>query len=525
MLYKILFIVIFIILIILNIIGYYILQNENLWKLNYLKKVYPLATNLKPQQYDNLEMFWTYLLPEQEQNRLKKKAYKANLPGPSCSELPCDCDGQVPDVSFAPDPILQNGWPPCSVPETKNGYNGQIKGSDCCKSVDAMKKCMKDNIVSLYPPDTKLKNTPLAYWTGNGTWIGNKANIEQPPPNINQVWKPSLWPKYTLAVNKYDPKKWNNFYNSTGDSDNAWIEVVHSSFFGSVTPGVWFYRTIGSGIFVNLTKTISGLNKLDVLFKLLKKDGVEDAVAYTTDYFYGNVNSNYINTKWQKPDPPIININTDTNTITYTTPETSKLNGSLIYWLNGQNSKMLYETINEQITLSSDNKQNYQNFMKKCKELLNKSAYGNDYDINRICNTGALDNLITYLCQKLGYESCQFTVQPNIYTGWTTEIMILGKGPQIYTSYKQLPKNIYRVLNPNNIPTGPTTTDGTSCNFSTDIRNSCAYCENVPATMNKASNCSQDVSKFPTNNCLSIQSVDKENDLLLSGTTKIPLIL
>lgn len=413
-------------------------QNSN-WKIEYLNEIYPLVTNPSTKQYDKLECFITSLLPTEVIEEYKKNVYKAIFPGPSCSELPCDCDeNKVPDVSFAPNPMLDNQWPPCNVKGKFSDY--------CCSSPESYKACYELGLVK---------------WGSNDTWTGNLKSVNQEPPLMNQLWKPSLWPKYMLAVNKFPPNNWNSFYNAKGDPDNYWMEGLHSSFsINSLTYGVWFYRSIGSGMFVNLGKTFAGLNKLDVIFKL----------GYSPEQL-----ADFI---MRKNNGLVMVVND---------PEKTGLGGliGLDYWLAGQyhtNLKEYFE--NNNIVVNKKN----------LVDLLKKAAYGNDYNINRIVNTGMLDNLLVWLGSRYKYNSIQFTCQSNLYNGFTTEVMILGTGESVYTDIRQIPESQFRVLDPNNLPDGSDTTVGKACTY--DYPFTCVYCKEAPATMNSKMGCTVDISKY-----------------------------
>jgi hypothetical protein len=423
-------------------------ENYDDWKLEYLKKIYPLGTNLKSYQYDKLDCLYSDLLPDKEKAALTGTAYTAALPGPSCWELPCPCDkDRVPNVAFAPNPILENKWPPCNVP----GPEGQ----KCCASVAAYKKCFMDGKIP---------------WSANDTWTGNSVNKKQGPPKLGQVWKPSLWPKYSLAVNRYPENDWNSFYNAKGDPDNYWIEGLHSSFsIQNITFGVWFYRAPGSGMFVNLGHTFAALNKIDAIVKLFEKLGSSDGYESLADYIQRDISS--------KGD--VIDIG----------PDNTGLGGveNLDYWSNGQ----IHTSLGELMKLDVHKNKTVANMLKGVVEEKGGMV---EYELNRVANTGVLDKLIVYLAKKNGYESVQFTVQSNLYTGWTTEIMILGPGEIVYTDISQIPKSQFRVLDPNNLPKGRYTDKGKPCEFGDMF--SCVSCDAAPATKSKAMNCTEDISKW-----------------------------
>jgi hypothetical protein len=386
-----------------------------IWKIDYLKKVYPLGSNLSEKQFDKLEAYYTFLLPENVKCRYN--VFTAKIAGPSCEELPCDCgDNNTPQVQFDPDPMLKKQWPPCDV----------RNNPECCASVDKYKQCYSKGLIN---------------WASDDTWDGVIANALQSPPTMGQLWKPSLWNNYTLAVNMYDPKNWNSFYKSGGDKDNTWVEIFHSSFsVTTITYGVWFYRTIGSGIFVNLGKTITGLNKIHMV-NLLGMSWLELAKFILREN-RGDVFTDKI---------PI---------------NQTGLGGKLNYWLNGQysvNTDMLFENIPK----TAEN----------LAKILEQACFGDNYNLNRIANTGSLDNLIIFLANNR-YNSIQFTVQPNVYTGFTSELVILGTNKVPYTSIEEMPKSQLRILDPNNLPNGtPSTNLGKPCNFKFPF--ACIYCEDI----------------------------------------------
>lgn len=403
----------------------------NNWKIEYLKKVYPLGTNLTEKQFDCLEFFYTDILPQHYLDLLKPNVYRSAIPGPSCGELPCGCTDGVPDVSFEPDPLLRKGWPPCNAPDPY---------SSCCDTVDTYKQCMREG---------KIK------WPGGSdTWSGPSLAQLQTPPKYGDVWKPSLWPKFTVAINKFPADDWESFYHRQGYPDNTWIEGVHSAFLPSITTyGVWFYRTIGSGIFVNLGKTVRGRNKLDVLRQLGWT--AEDIVDFIMRPDKGTVMS----------DAKV-------------TPMTTGLGGpeSVGIWLAGQ-----YE-----ITLADLIKGTGLSILEIVETAM--SPKNNNYNISRLATCGAFDNPAFYMAQKQGYNSIQYTVQPNLYTGYTTEIMIVGGcNKAVYTSVADMPENIYRVLDPNNLPDGPSESEGEACEY--DFPLTCAYCKQVPATTTAKMGC------------------------------------
>jgi hypothetical protein len=387
------------------------------WKKNYLAQIYPLA---KPEEltdalFDTLQVLFVKLLPSHVIEQMKKNAYTAILPGPSCGQLPCPCLDKtapctgdpgkkfnLPTVQFSPDPILDKRWPPCNLPGEK--------GKMCCRNTDTYMTCMSDGTFD------KLN----VGWLNGDTWEGNSENANQPPPSKGQLFKPALWPDYTLAVSAFDPKNWNSSSPAAGSSD-GYIEGLHSAFSSNFElPGVWFYNAKGSGIFVSLdtsraggkSKSLVALNKIHAL-EILFRETYPDKDPYTEL-------ANFI---MRPNDGDIINDNSncagwlsegalDTQTKDLTV-STTGMDGQVQYWLNGQNRKLIADTISP---LNAA----------KLAAYLKAVTNGKDYNTNRFANTGSIDNLIVYLARNLDYTSIQFTVQPNVYTGWTTEVILMG---------------------------------------------------------------------------------------------------
>jgi hypothetical protein len=250
---------------------------------------------------------------------------------------------------------------------------------------------------------------------------------------------------------------WNSFYNAAGDAADSWVEVLHSSFsISNATYGVWFYRSLGSGMFVNLGRTLASLNKLDALVKL--GFGFTQIAEFILRPVRGELLDDGV------------------------TPASTGLGGlaGLNYWLSGQTRTDLSHILPNDVDTIA--------------KYLSIAAYGNDYNLNRVCTTGVLDKLITYLLRAAGYYSVQFTVQANLYNGFTTEIMIIGTAPA--PIYRRIQDIDVRVLDPKNPAATPRDMSSTGCTYTYPF--SCMHCQESPATMNAGSNCTVDISTFPT---------------------------
>ena len=449
------------------------------WKIDYLKKIYPTTEDLSEELYDDLTIIFTNILPVEEQDKLKESVYKAALPGPSCGELPCPCekvkkDGKdfvIPQVDFAPNRILQDQWPPCNIP----GKDGE----KCCASVKNYKECITNGI---------WEKLGIA-WTLD-TWEGNEKNKNQPPPKKGQHFKPTLWPDYTLSVSKYDPENWNSFTNPE-ETQTKYIEVLHSAFTSNnVMPGLWFYKVKGSGIFLEIdpATTLIANNKFDALRILyeklypeklyLEKDPFRELANFILrknegDIILDNKNcSGWLKNKLDSQTKDLDEFKTG-------------LDENMDYWLNGQFKQTLKE--NHKDLLGNP---------RKIAEFLKKVADSKDYDKNRFANTGNIDNLMIYLARKAGYTSIQLTVQPNVYTGWTIEVIALSAKPKdkMFSDLVDV-KDRLSLRNPTNPEDNPVRCERED---SDDVwkYSKCLYCDQqIPEIKDQCSSSDKDVLK------------------------------
>lgn len=454
----------------LVISAYTILDKRTNWKKEYLKQIYPLAksSELTDELYDSLEVLYVNILPRHEIERLKKTSYKANLPGPSCGQLPCMCSEEtapcpdnpdkkfnLPLVKFSSNPVLEKKWPPCNLPGEQ--------GKKCCASESAYKKCMKDG----------TWNSLDVNWGNGDTWEGNAENETQASPAKGQVFKPALWPEYSLAVSSYDPSDWNARMKTY--QKRNYIEGLHSSFSANFdAPGVWFYDAKGSGIFLSLdtakdpdkNKSMIALNKIHALEMLFRekypdRDPYDQLAEFILRPNNGDIIMDNKNCAGWLSDGPL---NTQTKDLNLTN---TGLNKFVQYWLNGQNRRFISDVLNP---INKD----------KLATLLKNVTYTNQQSANRVANTGELDNLIVYLARLQGYTSVQFVSQPNVYTGWTVEVILLGppldETKLMYSKLGQF-ENLITIRNPVNV------NETKPCTRSSPLpwRNArCLYCDDLP---------------------------------------------
>lgn len=480
------------------------------WQVEYLNKVYPMANGKidenGPIFFDDLEFIFTLLLPADILSEYTKSSYKAQIPGPSCQQRSCKCvtnaNGEkVPNVQFDPDPIWAGQWPPCSFGNYWSAYGtsglfnwdesgiAQTVAGPCCGSVENAQKCIQTmGTIDKTDPDCKTNVCSQLggnRWANFDPWGGSTDANKVNPPDYNQWWKASLHPDYCAIKSKYDPSNLNNFYNLKGDKANTWLEVIHTFFpaeEGGGDGGAWFYRAVGSGIFLNMGNTIIANNKFHMLVKLMgtslsadgksvvynEDDGLNEFVKYLLSYTNDNKT-------------------TVIDSITYWDGNLVEYAISFPFW-QWYAEKIPGTTITDKL----------KNFIKGTYNpyvLIGDSTKSEDlsfwYSINRTSNSGGIDQTIisAYKQYQFIYEAVgqspqqartlQFTAQPNVYPGWTTEILYFGDDypNNAISNIKDIPKDQLRVLDPLNIPSSgsSSTSAGSPCNFNYPMK--FGYCD------------------------------------------------
>ena len=454
------------------------------WQIDYLNKVYPLKNNTLKGAilFNDLEFIFTDILPDDIKNTYKKTSYKAEIPGPSCQQRPCKCvvtstGEKIADVKFDPDPIWDGQWPPCVFGNIfqQFGTTGLFNwtgdpesistevAAPCCSSVENAQKCISVmNNIERVDPNCKYFRPGFSNvcqqlgnqrWGGYDVWGGMMDANSYNPPEYGQLWKPTLHPDFTGVISKYKKDAWWEFYNKEGDPDNSWVEVTHT-FFPSEeqggSGGAWFYRAIGSGIYLNMGQTFSGYNKFHVMVKLLgatiKNNQVvidEDAgLVKMVDYLLSPI------TEGGRAVMDAINYwggNLVPNVLSE--PVWKMYIGRLPGVTTRDKLKALVKLVYDPLSLP-DMKPSDISFL---------------YTINRLANTGGLDtqivnNYIIYqtlfrsLGQKNQVRTIQFTVQPNLYQGWTTEILYIGDNypEKPISNLENIPKSQIQVYGDNN---------------------------------------------------------------------------
>ena len=479
--------------------------DKNNWKIDYLNKVYPLKkNNISNIIFDDLEFIFTDILPDYVKNKYKKNSYKAEYPGPSCQQRPCKCiltstGEKIADVQFDPDPIWDGQWPPCVFGNIFNQYgtaglfnwtgNKQTISNEvsppCCSTVENAQKCISvmNNIEKVDPncKDFKPGYSHVCNQLGNqrwgayDVWGGIESSNNYNPPEYGQLWKPTLHPDFTAVISKYKKDAWWEFYNKNGDPDNSWVEVIHT-FFPSEeqggSSGAWFYRAKGSGIHMNMGKTFFGINKFHVLVKLLGATIKNNEVIIDEDA--GLVKMvDYLLSPIKEGGSAVM------DAVNYWGGNLVPLVLSEVVWkmyigrLSGITTrdklKALVKLVYDPLSLPN----------------MKQSDISFLYVINRLSNTGGLDKKITdtyieyqKLFKSLGQinqvRTIQFTIQPNIYQGWTTEILYIGDNypEKPISNIKDIPTSNLQVFGDNN--------KSQNCDFNYPLRY--LYCNSLKNT-------------------------------------------
>lgn len=215
------------------------------------------------------------------------------------------------------------------------------------------------------------------------------------PPTIGELWTPMFLPKDVLYKTLHPPANPHEYaLASTGFASNSTVEVVHvdesaSRDFdpGFAVFGLWGYIAPGSGLAVDLGKTLVAKNKIHMLHKLGMSQ--HDIATMIKDSYFMLAPSvlrsvGYIAQLLQPKAPP------------------SDAVVALV-------QQILHEAETGTIaTLKVSGKQLY---------------------LDTCANSPDWDALLTILGKQQGFDSLQLTVQRNGKPGYTHEIVLCGMDP------------------------------------------------------------------------------------------------
>ena len=213
------------------------------------------------------------------------------------------------------------------------------------------------------------------------------ADTNYAPPPLNSPWIPVWYPPGAFAINRYPPNSW-WCYPEINSTDNCkYIEVTHvpddQDFY--TVQGTWFYVAKGSGVFLDIGKSLIARNKIDAL-KLLKVGPEEMARLYPNGFYMVNVNIPYINFSTLAAE--------------------------------------LYPQISDPVERLSMLFTDAANISTLAK---NGTPLSKLYNIDRINNSADFDQLICQLARAAGYDTVQFVTQANGNGGWNWELVFVNQ--------------------------------------------------------------------------------------------------
>jgi hypothetical protein len=231
------------------------------------------------------------------------------------------------------------------------------------------------------------------YWAPALTHLKRSGKVPRKGDYVCLAWEYSCRNKKNGALfkNLYDFHTLNSYRYKNGTPSHHFVEVYHARLYPE--PGIFFYVAKGTGIFLNVGKTLVARNKIEALKKL----GMSDQEIITANSFFAINSKNHF------------------KTLSYIRRR-------------GEAAKKDLKTT---IALA-----------------LQKAQDGTDYGYNRMANSSSMDYPLYYLGKKQGYDTIQFTIQPNDNGGWAYELLDLRA--DINLSTKQQWKSFKKYLTQRN---------------------------------------------------------------------------
>jgi hypothetical protein len=212
-------------------------------------------------------------------------------------------------------------------------------------------------------------------------------------------------------VGLYDP---NTNRHVDGFQNDAVVEVEHS---GSDPQGTWSYLAPGSGIVASLGKTVAGKHKIDALLKMgVTLDEIITALQNQTTCTSSNIG--HCKPGWLEPYVPYFDV------VTVCEPS----NSALCPGLNKIPKNMLHTCKYCSVPGITCDFSTPDASIASVKDILNATVTPGlevDPKINLLPFLANLDSFIFSEATKRGYNSVQFTTEPNNYGGWGFEILFL----------------------------------------------------------------------------------------------------
>lgn len=240
----------------------------------------------------------------------------------------------------------------------------------------------------------------------------------QKVPDLYDLMHPVWTPDFTLFRNRYPSTKWWDNKTVSGFSDCQNIEIMHTPDDNPYYTvfGTWFYYAKGSGVAINIGKTLRAKNKLHAL-RLLGLSTQEIAMKFKDVTFM---------------------IRTDI--------PSSDL-----------------KSLSSQTGLSSSKIVEIAMFPERY------SDHKDLYLIDRLNNSADFDETLFFLSRTQGYDTIQFTTQANGNGGWGFEILICAEKGYLQTDKERMKGVILLEYNPE------TPEASSPCSMNTS-NYKCTYC-------------------------------------------------
>lgn len=243
-------------------------------------------------------------------------------------------------------------------------------------------------------PETFIKSQGNIYFPSEHDWN---------PPEMNKLWYP-IWYNggpdtgcgSSCARNLYPPNNWLDYKNRKGFESNTFVESLHTiddNPFYTVS-GFWLYYAVGSGVWIDIGRTVKAVNKIHAL-NLLGLDEVDIGGLIMTSEFM--VNNSPLSLK-------VVDL------VKKLYPHIPQLKNACI------------ELVKEILTFSTQQSPT---------QPLAGGELERMYLIDRVNNSADWDSYISMIARSQGYQSIQFTVQANGNGGWAHEIVYCGTTPLV----------------------------------------------------------------------------------------------
>lgn len=256
--------------------------------------------------------------------------------------------------------------------------------------------------------------TPIVKALGAEKIIGPDTFVTKnfSAPALDAPYRPTFNENTTFMLNMYDPNAWWTYDYFIGFPDNTAVESVHhlasggeraGSHNASTThypgQGFWVYYGPGTGVWMNLGKTLQSPNKIAAMHTLgMSFEEIVDKNWNSSQYFPKGGACEAVQF------PPT---ESWSNITAHLSPAARNLSPELMLELAAYGNSRLAAKHN----VSIDDLRM----------------------INRLAQIWSADDDVTLRAKGKGYDTVQFTTQPNGCQGWAHEIVFIGGNATIPT--------------------------------------------------------------------------------------------